>query len=149
MLRGRRRAVTLIEVLIVIAIIGLLINLLLPALQSTREAARRISCDNNLRQIGLATHAFENARHYLSNAGGNSQDFNTTLSADGFERAGRCYRLLPYIEQQSLYNAGHSVSINEQSPELGKRVSEIIIPLYNCPTRWRRVSQPTEEHIES
>lgn len=99
-----RRGFTLIELLVVIAIIGILIALLLPAVQSAREAARRSQCQNNMKQIGLAIHNFENTYKALP-SGGEGTDFS--VAANGgqtkFAKQGLFVLLLPFIEQNDLY----------------------------------------------
>ena len=85
-LRGSRRGFTLVELLVVIAIIGVLVGLLLPAVQSAREAARRMSCGNNVKQIALAVHNHESAFGYFP--AGTDQRFN-----------GPHWRLLPFLEE--------------------------------------------------
>lgn len=92
--KGKSNGFTLVELLVVIAIIGILVGLLLPAVQAAREAARRMSCSNQLKQIGLATHNFASA-------------FNEDLPMLGEAQEGGHWSafLLPYMEQDNLHQA--------------------------------------------
>ena len=111
-----RRAFTLVELLVVIAIIGVLVALLLPAVQSAREAARRTSCSSNLRQVGLAMQNYHDQNQAfpigVSNdipGAGNGSDANWTWPA----------RILPFIEQSAIY-ATISVGIGNSAPKFRK-----------------------------
>jgi prepilin-type N-terminal cleavage/methylation domain-containing protein len=98
---GRLRAgFTLVELLVVIGIIGLLVGLTLPAIQAVRESARRTACQNNLRQLALATFGHEAAHGYL--VGPLFRGLPTEPDYRG--DAGLFVQLLPYLEQQNLYN---------------------------------------------
>ena len=93
-----RRGFTLIELLVVIAIIGILVALLLPAVQSAREAARRAQCVNNLKQLGIALHNFHDVQGYLPTS-------HRPAGLTNLPRNAGLTLLLPYFEQGNIYNA--------------------------------------------
>jgi prepilin-type N-terminal cleavage/methylation domain-containing protein/prepilin-type processing-associated H-X9-DG protein len=101
---SRRRGFTLIELLVVIAIIAVLIALLLPAVQAAREAARRIQCTNNLKQIGLAMHNYQSSNNTLP-YGARACCHGTWLIP-----------VLPYLEQEALFNSWNSYGNNSGLP---------------------------------
>lgn len=159
----RRSAFTLVELLVVIAIIGILVGLLLPAVQAAREAARRMQCSNNMKQIGLAFMNHESTFKYLPQGpydgdptlGGAGSDYNegpsqyegsTCCNAASPKGWSHWFKILPYMEQQNVYNiANFSLPpLHNASTPGGARpadyngedtVARALIPTYYCPSR--------------
>jgi prepilin-type N-terminal cleavage/methylation domain-containing protein/prepilin-type processing-associated H-X9-DG protein len=147
--RSTRHGFTLIELLVVIAIIGVLIALLLPAVQSAREAARRAQCVNNLKQLGLAMHNYESThgslppgRIWAPRPGRASTDFPTIFS--GTQNTTWFVLMLPSLEQTPLYNAFNFILGSEGfagpglAPAAGffanSTVAGTKIGFFQCPT---------------
>ena len=129
MCKTPRRAFTLVELLVVITIIGILIALLLPAVQAAREAARRLQCTNNLKQMGLALH-----NYHLTN----SSFPQASSQYSGVKQGGGCCGwswsalILPFLEQDNLYQQidfdwGYNVTANAH-------LINQIVSIYHCPT---------------
>ena len=103
---SRKAGFTLVELLVVIAIIGILVGLLLPAVQAAREAARRMQCSNNLKQLGLSLFNYESAFKTFPprKAGTNGTFVGTNRSTNNGERLSAFVLLLPYFEQSAMYS---------------------------------------------
>jgi prepilin-type N-terminal cleavage/methylation domain-containing protein len=130
-----RSAFTLVELLVVIAIIGILVALLLPAIQAAREAARRTQCQNNLRQIGLAAHNHADAQKFYPSSG-----WGYTWSGDpdrGFglsQPGGWIYNTLPYLEENAIHDIGMGLTGAAKRTELG-RIQSMPVAVFVCPSR--------------
>jgi len=140
-LADRRGGFTLVELLVVITIIGILISLLLPAVQSAREAARRAQCQNHLKQLGLAMLLHDEAHGFLP-GGGWAYDWSGDPDrGTGMEQPGGwTYNVLPYVEQEALYQLGSDgqpdVITSGQKTETLQR-AQTPVSVFVCPTRRR------------
>jgi prepilin-type N-terminal cleavage/methylation domain-containing protein/prepilin-type processing-associated H-X9-DG protein len=136
------RAFTLVELLVVITIIGILIALLLPAVQAAREAARRLQCTNNLKQIALACLNHEQQNGFLPTCGwGCSLVGEPTLGFTKKQPGGWIYNIFPYMEQQTLHDLGMDQGLSGSRPGITQRVATPLAALY-CPTRRKVMAYP-------
>lgn len=133
----RHSGFTLVELLVVIAIIGVLVALLLPAVQAAREAARRAQCQNNLKQMGLGALNHESNYGFLP-TGGWSFDWGPDPDR-GFGKkqpGGWMYNLLPFIEQQNLRDLGKGSSFGSAQRQAAlKQMMQTWVDAYRCPSR--------------
>lgn len=141
-MQSKRRGFTLVELLVVIAIIGILVSLLLPAVQAAREAARRSNCSNNLKQLALAIQNHHDTLKRFPSGGHNWQYIpeyttNGALEMAPKQRAGWGTQILPYLEGTNLASAqdGTATSGNQQQIERARPVIAAAIPVFYCPTR--------------
>ena len=161
--RGRetraQHGFTLVELLVVIAIIGILVALLLPAIQAAREAARRSQCQNNLKNIGLAVHNFTDSKKVFPTGG---QGYNPRVPLDtkeggtttgtpfGPEKQGMSwsYQILPYMEENAIYNLSpNTTDVNVAT----QAMKDAVVAIYACPSRRspRTSFDPVEQAIFS
>ena len=144
-MRAMRQAFTLVELLVVIAIIGILVALLLPAIQAAREAARRATCTNQLKQIALAWHLHHDANKFLPSAGWGYYYVADPDRGTGAKQPGSwAYNCLPYMEENTIHQIGAGIA-GSTSPakkaalaDMGRRP----VAGFYCPTRRPAVALP-------
>src|SRR5437879_1655660 len=126
LVRKRSAGFTLIELLVVIAIIAILIGLLVPAVQKVREAAARVHCQNNLKQIGLAMHNYLNAHKTLPPNGVYAYNGATVSQTSAWSALAR---ILPYIEQENLFRTIDFATPYSAQPGISsQRVATYVCP---------------------
>ncbi len=139
---SRRVGFTLVELLVVITIIGILIALLLPAVQAAREAARRLQCQNNLKQMALACLGHEQANGFFPTGG---WSFFWLGDPDrGFNKkqpGGWIYNILPYLEQQPLHDLGAGQN-NTGKKTAALTLAHTLLTTANCPSRRPNMLYP-------
>jgi len=135
-----RHGFTLIELLIVIGIIGLLIQLLLPAVQASRESARRLTCQDHLHQIGLAAQAHLSATRRFPTGGWQWNWVGDPDRGNGKKQPGGwIYNLLPYLEMQAVHDLGAGADLATKRQEAAQ-MQATPAAVFNCPSRRRAVA---------
>ena len=133
-----RKAFTLVELLVVIAIIGILIALLLPAVQAAREAARRLHCANNMKQIALAAHTYASANGDAFPFGCINRTRASDGSSTGYPMHSLFVTLLPYMEMQGIYDrtlVGQNLMLAAPTyKDCEERCNDLVVTTYVCPS---------------
>ena len=144
-LRCARLAFTLVELLVVIAIIGILVSLLLPAVQSAREAARRAQCQNHLRNLGLAWLNHESSHQFLPSGGWGFQWVGDPDMGFGRKQPGGwVYNTLPYIEAGNVHDIGAGLPQAQKYTATAQQKAAVISILH-CPSRRSAKGYPPSE----
>ena len=147
-LTQQRGGFTLVELLVVITIIGILVSLLLPAVQSAREAARSAQCKNNLKQIGLGMLQHRTMQtHYPTGGWGWGYVGDPDRGMGVNQCGGWIYNTLPYVEQQALYDMGKGQTGAAKSAAFGQR-AQTALTTFNCPSRRRAVANIYQHYSE-
>jgi prepilin-type N-terminal cleavage/methylation domain-containing protein/prepilin-type processing-associated H-X9-DG protein len=132
---ARRLAFTLIELMVVLAIIAILLFLLLPGVQAVREAAARTRCQNNLKQLSLGCLNHESTYGRLPTGGwGWLWNGDPDRGSDRRQTGGWVFNILPYVEQESLYRLGAGLPDAQKKAAIAERIAHPL-PLFNCPSR--------------
>ncbi|TWT72970.1 DUF1559 domain-containing protein [Allorhodopirellula solitaria] len=151
---GPRRAFTLIELLVVIAIIGILVALTLSAIQAAREASRRVTCSNHLKQIGLGINNYVSAfQAFPFGVGGDGDQVTSTYGSLNHRRYSTHSQLLPFLELQSLYEkidfnyspfypdlSGNPERVTGMGPN--EEAAQTVVPLFLCPSDFNSMGRP-------
>ncbi|MDO4585164.1 MAG: DUF1559 domain-containing protein [Planctomycetia bacterium] len=135
-----KRGFTLVELLVVIAIIGMLVGLLLPAVQQAREAARQMQCNNHLRQLALAAHNIESSMRTFPSAGWGCQWMGDPEGGMSWGQPGGWYfALLPALEQNALFQLPADGQLPENIGDIQRGNAETVmqtpVSVFNCPSR--------------
>jgi prepilin-type N-terminal cleavage/methylation domain-containing protein len=158
-IRSNRRGFTLVELLVVIAIIGILVALLLPAVQAAREAARATQCKNHLKQIGLAWQMHESTYGFFPSAGWGHKWWGDGDRGAGLPQPGSwVFSILPFVEQQAVFDLatdGLPDQLTQEQMEGASLGAKTLIPTFSCPTKrplalvatpWASGSVPGGQH---
>jgi prepilin-type N-terminal cleavage/methylation domain-containing protein len=151
---AQKAAFTLVELLVVVAIIGVLIGLLLPAVQAARESARRMTCTNNLKQMGLAAHNYESTQKHFPSSGWKAQWTGDPDCGLGPRQPGAWnYQILPFMELQTLFDLGtdgrasptDSGAHQAATQRAGARQrEETPVSTFSCPSRRAAAVLPSD-----
>jgi len=149
MKQTRKSGFTLVELLVVIAIIGMLVGLLLPAVQQAREAARNMQCGNNLKQLALAAMNVESQAKTLPGGGWGYHWMGDPDGGFGQKQPGSwCYQILPMLEQNALFMLPADGQVPESPTDTqkskSKEMQSVPLPAFTCPSRRTTLLYPTK-----
>jgi prepilin-type N-terminal cleavage/methylation domain-containing protein len=143
-MRTLPRGFTLVELLVVIAIIGILVALLLPAVQAAREAARRSKCQNHLKQMGLGIHNHADVHGFMPTGGwGGGWDGDPDRGFGRNQPGGWVFNILPFVEEQQRYDLGRGLADSPKRAAIAQR-DATPVTIFNCPSRRAAKGYPND-----